>query len=1055
MKKFLSVSLIFVLMMTLLLTACGKKEVKAINITEGFKYEYEIGETPDFSSVKATVVYNDDTTKEVAGADLTFGKLDTSTAGKKDLEVSYGGFTTTYQVTVKNKSIATKELTSIEYLSGIPANVYAGDTVHFENVSIILNYSDGSKETKTISENANIKHNGAEIDTKVAGKKTLKITFMGKSLEVVIDVKEVVVTKLEIESADSTIVDGTQFNPEGMKVYAVFNNGNRILVNVSDLTINQDDDKVTITYNGVSAELLLNVEAPVVTGMTLNTSTFTDTVLTGDSVSTSGIVATGTLNNGLSKNIPASELSFSAIDTSVAGVYTITATYTVDPAITATFTLNVLGIKSVEIIASSIKTLIPAGTTLNTANLQILITAEDDSRHTRDMADGITVNLDNLNAEDINEESYITVTFRGFTSASLKIAVHDPDINYAIYDVDLPKSITDFEDKRALFLNTSNGYNVGDDNPFILKLSLTILNNENKLVEGFTEYNSYFEIYIVENGVRTLLEGDALAAYVEEINASGNSVDFTQAAVGKTFVIKTRPADGIDDSEIENMTRELTVEVVDGINIYEAWELNYLTNYDDPDYKEISERFYPTAANHNQTSVVDAFLLTKGATRPATMAGAVLHNDLTVKRTDIPAEYFVGADRNNDLFEWITVFSHATDDTNKTFTFYGNHYTIFSYQLPNVCAPGVGNQNDYTSSGQLFRFTSMYARDLFAQGAEVAKNFNLEDYVTNIKNLHLKDDNPNKDEAATADRDMRGLIGMKVQWQIINAENVILESFYISYFADNDYTIMNINECKFFNSYQNHIYSYNKNPVSGDDSAPNDNYSPIIINITNSEITKCGGPVILNQIEGPQRNNNAKTGPQITIDEKTEIWTWVTGQEAWFKATGSGPYATQLAQLGLLLAQNNMPKTFVSTKGEGGLTDASGVHFMNMIMVTIVSGSDPEEIFKSTADLDCKLDIAGSTYLNMNDEASMNGYGYGDINVTTNFLQQAAAGKNPIIVNTRSGGTLVVDDGQVNGVQVSAPSASVVAKPECLADGDYVSIYYGTFGFVFGYAPYN
>ncbi len=1039
MKKFLSTALLFVLTITLLLTSCGKKEVKAINITEGFKYEYELGETPDFSAVKATIVYNDDTTREVTGAELTFGTVDTTTAGKKDVSVSYEGFTTTYQVTVKSKSIetVTKELTSIEYLSGIPANVYAGDTVNFDDVSIVLNYSDGSRETKTLSSNANIKHNGAEIDTTVAGEKTLTITFMGKSLNVTIDVKAVVVTALEIQSADNTIVEGTEFDPTGMKVYAVFNNGSKILVETSKLTIEQDEDKVTITYNGVSAELLLNVEDPTVTAMTLNTTAFNATILVGDTVDTAGVFATGALNNGFSRAITNAELSFSAVDTSVAGAYTITATYTVDSTITATFDVTVLGIKSIEIDASSVKTFIPAGSALDTTNIKILITASDDSIHTRTAADGVTTDFTNLDTATINEESYITATFRGVTSQKLGVVVHDPDLAYSIFDLDLPASLSSLESKKKQFINKEYGYVVGDDNPFIFKLALTILNDAGVLVENYSNYKSYFEIYEVgENGALTLLEGDSLATYVDEINANNNSVDFTQAAVGKFFTIKTRPADGIADSDITAMTREITVEVVDAFNIYEAWELNYLTNSVSVDASDFGD-WLTNHDGRNQIQVVDDFLLTKnGATRPASMAGVVLHNDLTIERTDIPAEYFLNGNRDNTIGEWLTIFPHGTDNTNKTFTFYGNYFTIFSYKIPNVCENSTGNQNDYTSSSQLFRFTCNEAVD---------GTFDHTQYTTNIQNLYLRDDNPNKDDDATAGRDMLGIIGMKVQRQLVNVTNIRVEAYYISFFADGDYTTIELDQCKFYNSYQNHIYSYNKNGLQADGEDPLANYAPITINVKNSEITKCGGPVILNQIEGPQFNKNSKSGPQITIDDNTEIWTYVTGQEAWFKATGSAGIAAQISSLGLGLVQAGAPKTIVSPTGEDGFTAGENVYFMNMIMVNIVSSSDINEVLGNTHDLDAKFTVGDKTYLNMNDEYTDpygQGYGYGDPNVLAKFLE--SGGKNTM-VNTYTGGTIVIDEN--NNIEM--------INPQYLADGDYAAIYFATFGFVFGYAPFN
>lgn len=291
---------------------------------------------------------------------------------------------------------------------------------------------------------------------------------------------------------------------------------------------------------------------------------------------------------------------------------------------------------------------------------------------------------------------------------------------------------------------------------------------------------------------------------------------------------------------------------------------------------------------------------------------------------------------------------------------------------------------------------------------------------------------------------MRGLIGMKVQWQVANIENVVIEAYYISFYVDCDDSTANVNECKFYNAYQNHIYAYNKNDIQGDNDAPHANYSPVTINITNSEVTKCGGPVILTQCEGPTLPRNAKSGPQVNIDANTDIWTWVTGTEAWFKATGTTAIAAQIQALGLGLAHAQLP-TIIRTTGETGETAGENIYFMNMVMVNIVNGSDVSEILTSSADLDGKLTIGDKTYLNMNDEAEMMGYGYGDPNVTQAFL--AGGGQNTI-VHTCEGGMVVIDAN--NNVD-----PFTYGNPAGLAAGDYVATYFGTFGFVFGYATFQ
>ena len=1037
MKKFLSLALLIVLTLTLLITGCkGKKAVQNIEL-DGLKREYEIGEKIDYTGVTAKVVYNDGTSEPVDLKDLEIVEPDTSIPGPKDLVVTYKDFTAKFAITVKSASIdvGNREIQSIEYFNGLPANIYVGENINFNLINIIANYvnakGEETEETISVGANTSIKHNGAEINTSVPGTYTLTITYMGKSVDVPVVIKALELVELQVVagSVDTTIYENQDFDPTGIIVKAVYNSGAEYQIPVDQLTFTRNDNIITISYQGKSVNLTLSYDTPYVTGIAITTTGYEDknnTVVYGDTLSTASVRVKATYSNNTTQMLTAGEFTVTH-DIDQIGEGTLTVTYNADTTMTASVTFTVLGINKVVIDTSSVSTLVKVGDNFSTADLKVIITCSDGSRVQRTITDGVVVNATGVDTAK-KDTYYITASYGGITSANLGIIVYE-EINYIIAGIENPYSTSEFEANKEPFLNKSYSYVVGDDNPFIFRLKLTAWSENNELLQYSPSYTSYSEVYL--NGA--LLSGDELAKYcvIDEVD---NSFDFTEEAIGKTFTLKTRPRFGVDGRD--DATKELTVTVVDGLNIYEAWELNYITNYNDSD----------APGMENRTQYVDAFLNEKGATRPATLAGIVLHSDLIIKREDVPKEYFVDGNRNNDFYDYITIFAHATDSVNKTFTFHGNYYTIFSYELPNVCAKDIANQTDHVSSGQLFRFTCNQA----------IAGYNHTDYTTNIQNLYLKDDNPNKDNEATANRDMLGLIGMKVQWQVANLENVVIEAYYISFYVDCDDSTANVNECKFYNAYQNHIYAYNSNRIQGDNEAPHANYSPVTINITNSEITKCGGPVILTQCENPDYVRNSKSGPQVNIDTETEIWTWVTGQEAWFKANGATTIASQIQGLGLLLYQNNMPKTFVRPYGEDGIIAGENIFFMNMVMVNIVSGTNITDILGFTGDLDGTFTVGDTKYLDMTDTVALDGvHGYGSQTVATSWATQAFSGKKPIILNTHTDCAIVVDDGTVNGEQVAIPSATPAGNVAGIADGDYIALYYGCFGFVFGYAPFQ
>lgn len=1037
MKKLLSVTLLIVLTLALLLTGCrGQKAPQAIEIVEGFKYEYEIGETPDFSALKVNIIYNDGTSKSVGASELQITGPDTSSAGKKNVNIAYEGYTQSFEVTVKDKSIenVVREVVSIEYFSGINTNIFVGDRINFDQLRIVVNYNDGTEETKDVATNANIKHNGDSIDTTKAGAQTLTITFMNKSVDVVINVNEILLTGIEVDgnTVDTTIVDGTSFDPTGMVVYAVYNNGSKLKVSLDNLTISQNDTIVTISYQGKSTQITLSEEAPSVVSMTITTTGYENRkVVVGDTINTAAVIASASLNNGTSKTIANSELSFSVPEITAAGTYKVIATYTADENIKAEFEVVAFAVTKITINTSSVDTTISAGSEFSAANLSVILTLEDGSKEERSIADGVTVDLSALNTAEINNTSYITASYGGIVSEQLKVVVRDPDISYFILGVAKPQSLTSLDSKKNLFLNKSYGYVVGDDNPFIFKLTLSIINDAGLPEEGYSSYTSYFELYEGE----TLLTGAELDKYAS-FDGAKNSIDFTEEAIGKTFTIKTRPLHGVDGRE-EDMTRTHTVTVVDGYNIYEAWELNYITNCGPVDFAAYG------GDTRGQVQIVDDFLKTKNATRPASLAGIVLHNDLIIKTSDIPAEYFVGYDRNNELWDALSIFHHNSDSENKSFNFYGNYYTIFSYNLPNVCAPGTGNQTDTVSNGQLFRFTASVVDGGY---------FDHTQYTLNINSVYFRDNNPNTDNEMTADRDMRGLIGMKVVFQEANLENVRFEAYYISFFLDGDFTTANLNECKLYNSWQNHIYIWSTNEVQGESETPREDYPAATLNVTNSSITKCGGPIIIAQTKDSDKAKSSKCGAVVNVDNNSELWTYVTGQEAWFKAMGVTSTAQQIQQLGYVL-KANLGTSFITQVGENGNT-SGGTVYMNIVMIQLASGDSVQEMMNGIYDLDGMFTKGGVTYMDMSDKctaphAAGGTVGYGHQGVATLIGQYG--GQAPVFNTLGANGGVAVFDGTTLHTALTGNETMDAMNKQALTMGEYIAMHQNNMGFVLGY----
>ena len=95
MKKSLLILMMVVLAIACVLTSCNKTEdatVESISVdTSTIKPEYEVNEIVDFSDIKVTVKYSDGSTETVGLDKLTIDEVDTSTAGTKQINVTYDG----------------------------------------------------------------------------------------------------------------------------------------------------------------------------------------------------------------------------------------------------------------------------------------------------------------------------------------------------------------------------------------------------------------------------------------------------------------------------------------------------------------------------------------------------------------------------------------------------------------------------------------------------------------------------------------------------------------------------------------------------------------------------------------------------------------------------------------------------------------------------------------------------------------------------------------------------------------------------------------------------
>ncbi len=927
MKRKLLLLTISLLLLSVVFSACsGDKAITGLKITEGLEYTVEVGSTFDTSKVKAEVSYNDNSTVTVTAADLTFSAIDTSKAGKQQLTITYQDFSITVDITVKTPEVKPAELVSIDITKNFVTELFVGTPFDTTKITAIATYDDGS--TKTI---ANTDLTITPVDTTTAGDKTLTVTWNGKSATATIKVKAIELTAIAIDPT-SVDYDATTLDTSAIKVTATYNNGDRAEIPNGEIEFVKNDVANTLTAKWGGKEHTITLTPPVLTGIRIDS--YTQKGYQGVAYTTL-VKASAIYDNGGEAEIPTAELTVSAIDTATAGNKVLTVTWNGK---SATAAVQVVGVKSIAFDAATVNNgnkEINRGVALDTSVIRVNATYEDDYQVIGlSAANGVTFGA--LDTSTVGEKT-LTATYFG-KSANYTLTV----VSHEIWGVQLPAGIASYTANQKNFTTQGDVYAVGDDNPFRFILSLLLWDNDKgELIVSDTPYLGESKIYQIVGSRETLLTGAALTEWVS-VNESAHTFDFTDKAVGHTFRIETAPTGDLQDPDA--CVAELTVRVVDAYNIYDAKELNLITNVNDPEdnlwkLMEVNGQLL----KKSQWTVVNEFLAANNIARPAKeLAGVVFHSQIRVTTDDIPAEYLYRytSTKFGDVAHFLdhfSVYRHHLTQANPTFTMYGNYNSLYTSDLPIIVDPGVKNNNtgiDDSSSSELFSFEVLKG----AMAAAGGINYDGRQFNTRVENLRMRGDDAYDIDETQTEKHKRSLIAMKTYLHTIDIDNVRVEKYLIAIVPDGDNQTINIKNSKFYNGWMNHIYAWNDNHVTERFADYTDtigaNYYPITINIENSLLAKCGGPVIISDYAGDGGYGyNKNCAINVTADAATDIYTFVTGQEAWFNAYGVSPMATQLLALDIPIANfaeaNDMKAHLTSIGNE----DMTGINSANLIFV--------------------------------------------------------------------------------------------------------------------------
>lgn len=459
------------------------------------------------------------------------------------------------------------------------------------------------------------------------------------------------------------------------------------------------------------------------------------------------------------------------------------------------------------------------------------------------------------------------------------------------------------------FYDRTQVYKVGDDNNFNVKPELTVLDVTTGIPVSASEWNYDFTITATYNGQT------AGSEYFSVVDARECDVKFTEAAVGKTFTINIAPG-GVSQSRVASLTKSITVEVLDGYNVYDAKELGYFdTRAADDGIDEV----YMEGGVQWKAKWTE-FKTANNLRNNYAPASLILQQDIKVTPKDIPSNFIYTAKEASDvgdaaaansMRDWINIYGRTIAGD---FILDGNYFALDFSELPLIKREGYEKTEEGAVVGHSSIFKTMAGNDIKFRNINMTGNA----------------------QKAQSDADKiygGGLIFVKgAGSETFSAYNIIATKFFITFMGQTPHipgypiTKFSLDKVKCFNNYNSFMYNWGST-----------------VTASNSLFRSCGGPIIIQDHAGTddyEANNGFVTFgyvPTTTFVDCT-LKNLVNGTEAWFKQFGADLLAPTIKSLSDLLYGTGFSKSFVTNAaGEGklnmALSAAGEVSYFNFIVL--------------------------------------------------------------------------------------------------------------------------
>gem|GEM_PF-362518 len=369
------------------------------------KVNYAVGTTLDTNGGVLEVIYANGRKADV---NLTVAMCDVvnvgNTLGSKTVTVIYGGKTSSFDITVVDKTIVSIEVLTtpdqVIYKEGLGINVAGG--------KIKVNYDNGTFEEKDMTSAMVSGYNAYLL-----GKQTLTVTYEGKTTSFEVSVIEKSIDRIEITNAPTTTqyIEGQSFDKTGMVVTAYYDNGaNEVIEDYSvpsaQLVLGQNS--VTIIYLDKSTTTPVSVVAKQITGISIATQPAKTAYIEGNTFDKAGMVVVVNYDNGLNEEITTYEVETTPL---IVGQSQVTVAYQGYTA-NATITVREKAVESIAIKTVPTKLTYLEGSNLDVSGGRITLLYDNGTEDTINISSDMISGYD----PDISGVQIVAVTHAGKTT---------------------------------------------------------------------------------------------------------------------------------------------------------------------------------------------------------------------------------------------------------------------------------------------------------------------------------------------------------------------------------------------------------------------------------------------------------------------------------------------------------------------------------------------------------------------------------------------------------------------------------------------------------------